>query len=75
MTMVGKEDVCMGRIDFGLKPKRTIGPACVIQRYSTDTPSIGLLAHDNKSSIDRNIASLWCTHRVRGNVSRWLFCR
>ena len=43
----------MGRIDFGLKSKRNIGPACVIQGYSTDIPSIELLAHNNKSSIDR----------------------
>lgn len=51
--MEDKEDVCMGGINFGLKPKRTVRPACVIQGYSTDIPSIELLAHNNKSSIDR----------------------
>ena len=43
----------MGCIDFDLKPKMNIGPACVVQGYSTDIPSIELLAHNNKSSIDR----------------------
>ena len=38
---------------LGLKPKRTIGPACLIQGHSTDIPSIGLLAHNIKSAINR----------------------
>jgi len=49
VTRAGKEDVCMG-IDMGFRPKSNIGPACVIQG---NIPSTELLAHNNKSSIDR----------------------